>query len=171
MSPAHVAVLGAGPIGLEAALAAVQRGLTVDVYEAASEPARWAGRTVLLTGAGHSAQTAARTLAAFARDAPGTRVEWAIRAPEPTFGAVAEDALPDRAALNAGARELAGGGSDAVRVHVGVVTEAWPSRRPVRTRSSTPSPASSSSAPSPTVATPSSCCASAGSRSTTCSAP
>ena len=39
----------------------------------------WAGRTILLTGAGHSAQTAARELAVFARDAPGTRVVWAVR--------------------------------------------------------------------------------------------
>src|SRR3954454_8009490 len=34
----------------------------------------WAGSTVLLTGAGHSAQTAARELAELARHAPGTRV-------------------------------------------------------------------------------------------------
>ena len=39
----------------------------------------WAGKTILLTGSGHSAQTAARQLAAFARDAPGTRVVWAVR--------------------------------------------------------------------------------------------
>ncbi|MBA3328486.1 MAG: NAD(P)-binding protein, partial [Solirubrobacterales bacterium] len=42
-----------------------------------AEAPQWAGRTILLTGSGHSAQTAARELAAFARDAPGTRVVWA----------------------------------------------------------------------------------------------
>ena len=34
----HVAVLGAGPVGLEAALAAVDAGLSFTVYEAAAEP-------------------------------------------------------------------------------------------------------------------------------------
>jgi len=84
----------------------------------------WAGRTLLLTGAGASAQTAARDLAAFARDAPGTKVLWAVRATDPDWGAVPNDTLPARAALNAGSRELQHGASDAVRVIDGVVTEA-----------------------------------------------
>jgi len=83
----------------------------------------WAGRRILLTGSGHSAQTAARQLAAFARDAPGTRVLWAVRAPEPAWGAVAEDPLPERAALNAAAAELAAGASPAIEVLPGRVTE------------------------------------------------
>jgi thioredoxin reductase len=85
---------------------------------------RWAGRTILLTGSGHCAQTAARALAAFARDAPGTRVVWAVRRKQPDFGAVVDDPLPERAALNAAATELAGGASDAVRLRPGYVTEA-----------------------------------------------
>jgi len=89
-----------------------------------AEPWRWAGRTVLLTGSGHCAQTAARELAAFARDAPGTRVIWALRRDEPDFGAVDGDPLPERAALNAAATELAGGASPAVTLRTGVVTEA-----------------------------------------------
>lgn len=89
-----------------------------------AEPERWAGRTVLLTGSGHSAQTAARELAAFARDAPGTRVVWALRRDEPDFGAVGDDPLPERAALNATAAELAAGASPAVSLRAGVVTEA-----------------------------------------------
>ncbi len=88
----------------------------------------WAGRTILLTGAGHSAQTAARELAAFARGAPGTRVVWAVRSPAPTWGAVAGDPLPERAALNAAAGELAAGGSDAVDMRPGAVTEALAGR-------------------------------------------
>ena len=49
-----------------------------------SRPRRtdWRGRTVLLVGAGHSAQTAADDLAAAGRDS--TRVIWALRAPTPT---------------------------------------------------------------------------------------
>ena len=77
--------------------------------------ARWAGRTILLTGAGHSAQTAARELAAFARDAPGTRVVWAVRArrartsaPSPTTR------CPSARRSTRRPRELAGGASDAV---------------------------------------------------------
>jgi NAD(P)-binding Rossmann-like domain len=88
------------------------------------QPERWAGRTVLLTGAGHSAQTAARDLALFARQAPGTRVVWALRRSAPDFGAVRGDPLPERAALNAAASELAAGASPAVAVRTGLVTEA-----------------------------------------------
>jgi len=94
----------------------------------AADPERWAGRTVLLTGAGHCAQTAARGLARFARDAPGTRVVWAVRSPEPSWGAVADDPLPAREALHAAAAELASGASDAVEVRRGVVCEALAAR-------------------------------------------
>ena len=103
---------------------ALTRRITRHLPDLAATPHEWAGRTILLTGAGHSAQTSASALADFARHASGTRVEWAIRSPEPTFGAVAGDPLAERAALNASARELAGGASDAVRAHTGVVTEA-----------------------------------------------
>ncbi len=89
-----------------------------------AQPAAWAGRTILLTGSGHSAQTAARQLARFARDAPGTRVVWAVRNPAPDWGAVSEDPLPARASLNAAAAELAGGASDAVSLRPACVTEA-----------------------------------------------
>lgn len=88
-----------------------------------ADPAAWAGRTVLLAGAGHSAQTAARDLASFARDAPGTRIVWAIRGIEPTWGAVEDDPLPQRAALNRAAAELAAGASPAVEVRTGEVIE------------------------------------------------
>lgn len=89
-----------------------------------ADPSAWAGRTILLTGSGHSAQTAARDLAAFARDAAGTRVVWALRCAAPDFGAVAGDPLAARAALNAAAAELAAGASDAVTMRLGSVTEA-----------------------------------------------
>ncbi|HEX2084671.1 MAG TPA: hypothetical protein VHF89_03235, partial [Solirubrobacteraceae bacterium] len=86
--------------------------------------AGWAGRTVLLTGAGHSAQTAARALAELARDAPGTRVVWAVRSNDPTWFAVEDDPLRARASLTAAARALAAGASSAVDVRLGRVTEA-----------------------------------------------
>jgi hypothetical protein len=89
-----------------------------------AQPAAWAGRTILLTGSGHSAQTAARQLATFARDAAATRVVWAVRSPAPDWGAVSGDPLPARATLNAAAADLAGGASDAVSLLPGCVTEA-----------------------------------------------
>ncbi len=89
-----------------------------------SHPGLWAGRTILLTGSGHSAQTAARELARFARDAPGTQVVWAVRSAAPDWGTVQDDPLPERAALNAAAAALAGGASEHVTLRPGCVTEA-----------------------------------------------
>jgi hypothetical protein len=86
--------------------------------------AEWAGRTILLTGAGHSAHTAARALAELARDAPDTRVIWAIRSSRPSWGAVPGDPLPERARLTRAAAELVAGASDAVDARLGRVTEA-----------------------------------------------
>jgi hypothetical protein len=89
----------------------------------AKEAADWAGKTVLLAGAGHSAQTAARELAELARQAPGTRVLWALRSAEPGWGAQPNDSLPERASLTAQAAELAAGASPAVEAHRGVGVE------------------------------------------------
>lgn len=89
-----------------------------------ADPRRWAGRTVLLAGAGHSAQTAARDLARLAREAPGTEVVWAVRQDEPDWDAVRGDPLPERAALVAEAEALRRGGSAAVTVHTASVVEA-----------------------------------------------
>jgi hypothetical protein len=94
------------------------------IPDVGADPSRWAGRTVLLSGAGHSAQTAARDLAALARESEGTRIVWAVRAPRPGFGAVADDPLPARAALVANAIDLASGANPRVDVVCGVVTEA-----------------------------------------------
>jgi thioredoxin reductase len=78
------------------------------------DPARWAG-TVLLVGAGKSAQTAARDLAAL----PGTRVEWAVRSPVPDWGAVPDDTLPGRQHLVDTSQALADGANDRATVHTG----------------------------------------------------
>jgi hypothetical protein len=67
----------------------------------------WGGKRILLVGAGHSAQTAARDLEALVARVPGTQVTWAIRSPSPTFGAVEGDELPMRHALVEHARKLA----------------------------------------------------------------
>jgi hypothetical protein len=95
-----------------------------DLEPAAAEAGGWAGKTVLLAGAGHSAQTAARDLAELARRRPGTRVVWALRDEEPTWGRVAGDPLSERARLADDAAALAAGASPAVEVRRGVVVEA-----------------------------------------------
>jgi thioredoxin reductase len=87
------------------------------IPDVAAEPARWAERDVLLVGGGNSAQTAARDLVA-----AGARLTWAVRAPQPTWGAVADDPLPDRVALVASSRALAA--DPGVRMRTGVVVDA-----------------------------------------------
>ncbi len=83
----------------------------------------WAGRTILLVGAGHSAQTAARDLAVLTGREPTTRVIWAVRSAAPTWGAVDDDPLPERAALGAVACGLLAGERAGVRVAVGATVE------------------------------------------------
>ena len=90
-----------------------------DIPDLSAEREDWAGKTVLLAGAGHSAQTAVRALAGL----PGIRVIWALRNPEPSWGTHEGDPLPDRAALAATAAELAGGASPAVEARRGAVVE------------------------------------------------
>ncbi len=94
----------------------------------------WAGRTTLLVGAGHSAQTAARDLADLADRRPGTRVLWALRGDDsalasgerdtPLDGATEGDPLPERGRLVSEAAALARGGSPRVEALRGVVVEA-----------------------------------------------
>lgn len=94
-----------------------------DIPDFSREAADWAGRTILLAGAGHSAQTAVRDLAELARQAPGTRVIWALRSGSTDWGTHPGDPLPERARLAAAAAELAGGASPAVEARCGVVVE------------------------------------------------
>lgn len=83
----------------------------------------WSGRTVLLVGGGHSAQTAARDLARLAREEPDTRTLWALRGDDPSFGRIPDDPLPERDRLAAGAEELARGGAAGLEPRPGRVVE------------------------------------------------
>jgi len=94
-----------------------------DIPDFSQETADWAGKTILLAGAGHSAQTAVRELARLAQEAPGTKVIWALRNPEPSWGTHPGDPLPERAGLAATAASLAVGASPAVEVRRGAVVE------------------------------------------------
>jgi hypothetical protein len=70
--------------------------------------ARYAGRRTLVVGAGHSAANALLGLAALAKEAPGTRLAWAVRsaaAPRALGGGTA-DALPARGQLGIDLRRL-----------------------------------------------------------------
>jgi hypothetical protein len=92
------------------------------VPDFAGEAADWAGKTILLAGGGHSAQTAIRDLAALAREAPGTRVVWALRGRQLANG-LADDPLRERARLAQEAAALAAGASPAVETRRSAVVE------------------------------------------------
>lgn len=100
-------VLGAGGIlahGEAAATAYVERSLP-DVL--GRDRDRFAGRRILVVGAGHSAANTLLALAGLAEQAPGTTVTWAIRAGRParTYGGETADALPARGAIGTRLRE------------------------------------------------------------------
>ena len=84
----------------------------------------FAGRKILLVGAGKSAQTAARDLAELVRTRPGTRVVWAVRAAEPDWGAVPGDPLPQRQELADVSAALRAGVQPGVELRTEVVVEA-----------------------------------------------
>lgn len=77
--------------------------------------ATWRDRTVLLVGSGHSAQTAAVQLAE-----AGAQVCWALRSEGADIAPMADDPLPQRAALHAQARALLDGERDRVEAFTGV---------------------------------------------------
>ncbi|HEX3528364.1 MAG TPA: FAD-dependent oxidoreductase [Thermoanaerobaculia bacterium] len=115
-NPNHLGDGGIPAPGERAASGAIRRSIP----DFSREGTEWAGKTILLAGAGHSAQTAARDLAALAQSAPGTRVIWALRSTEPGWGSHEGDPLPARAELAAGAAALASGASPAVETRRGV---------------------------------------------------
>jgi thioredoxin reductase len=126
-------VLGASgiPAHGEAAAAAYVDSALPDVLGRDRE--RFAGRRILVVGAGHSAANTLIALAALAEQEPGTTVTWAIRAASPsrTYGGESADALPARGALGSRLREhvesgaitlLTGFGVQNLSVDAGAVT-------------------------------------------------
>ena len=94
----------------------------------AIQESAWAGKEILLVGAGHSAQTAAVELAALAERHPDTRVLWALRRAEPIWAVREDDPLPRRAHLIRQAQAIASGGSDAIEMVPGVVVDSLVSK-------------------------------------------
>ncbi len=79
-----------------------------------SARAQFENRSTLVIGAGYSAATTVVALGTLAEEAPNTKATWIVRGP-PTDGpmtAIAEDSLPERAALTATANKLATGASE-----------------------------------------------------------
>jgi thioredoxin reductase len=85
---------------------------------------RYAGRRVLVVGAGHSAMNVLQDLVALRADAPDTRIMWAVRRSpgDELFGGGERDGLPERAALGRAVEALARAGD--VELRYGVRIEA-----------------------------------------------
>lgn len=118
----HPNSLGDGGIPAPGEAGAADR-IVRRVPNVAGHPEPWAGRTTLLVGGGHSAQTAARDLARLAETAPGTRVVWALKTAEPRW-LIDDDPLPARATLAREAEALVRGASPAIEAVLGVAVDA-----------------------------------------------
>jgi hypothetical protein len=90
------------------------------IPELPRESGAWLGRRILLVGAGHSAQTAARDLAALAANGGGMRVVWAVRDEDPDWGAVEDDPLPLRRELSECSARIAAGAVPGIELRRGV---------------------------------------------------
>lgn len=86
------------------------------------EAAGWTGKTVLLIGAGHSAQTALRDLQPLVENA-GTKVIWALRGEEPPVVEGEDDPLPERGRLTVQAARLLAHPPAGLTIHRGVVVD------------------------------------------------
>jgi len=94
------------------------------IPDVAAESEEWAHRTILLVGAGHSAQTAARDLADLAGRKPGTRVVWSVREEEPAWNGIPDDPLPRRRELVETATALASGEVPGIELRPGTAVDA-----------------------------------------------
>src|SRR5438270_286209 len=141
----RIAVLGAGPIGLEAALHAGTLGLPVLLYERGRVGERkaepriaygledlmgdrrmdYAGKRVLLVGSGYSAATTACNLAQLGEEHPETWAIWLARAAgSQPIKRVANDPLRERDRLAVRANMLATRSDANVEFHKQTVIEA-----------------------------------------------
>jgi thioredoxin reductase len=107
--------LGASGLPALGEQAALDRGFLVgplpDVLGA--DRGRFAGRTTLVVGMGHSAANTLVALAQLAREVPVTRIVWAIRGTNArrVFGGGGADQLPDRGRLGSDLRDLVARGA------------------------------------------------------------
>src|SRR6476660_9380840 len=108
-SPNPAGANGLPAIGERAAKSRIAYGMP-DVL--GRERARYAGKTVAVLGAGHSAVGTLIDLARLKDDAPATQIIWLLRGttPEKTFGGGANDKLAARGALGAAFAALVASG-------------------------------------------------------------
>jgi hypothetical protein len=104
-TPNPLGASGLRAMGEEALAARIFYGIP-DVL--GRDMARYAGKRVLVVGAGHSAANVLLALADLARTVPRTRLVWAVRSPQlaRVFGGGAADALPARGHLGTELRIL-----------------------------------------------------------------
>jgi hypothetical protein len=97
-SPNPAGASGVPAVGEKEAAARIRYGIP-DVF--GRERRRYAGRKVLVIGAGHSAMDAILGLARLKFEVPQTTVLWAMRSPptDKTFGGLTDDQLASRGAL------------------------------------------------------------------------
>jgi thioredoxin reductase len=109
-SPNPAGADGLPVLGENAARSRIAYGIP-DVLGSARD--RYAGKTVMVVGGGHSALNALIELAALRRDFPDTRILWIMRKAniDAAFGGEAADALPARGALGIQARQLVESGA------------------------------------------------------------
>jgi thioredoxin reductase len=101
--------------------ASVDRLVERQIPDLGRDPDDWAGKRILLVGAGASGQTAVAGLVGLAARHPGTRIVWLLRgaAPRP----ILNDPLRERAALNERAAALDADPPECLRVVTGSVIE------------------------------------------------
>jgi len=122
--------LGDGGIPAPGESAAGDR-ISREIPDVEGQSDRWAAKTIMLVGGGHSGQTAATRLADLAARAPGTSVIWCRRDDTRRIAPIPDDPLPGRVRLTAEANELLSGGSPHVEIRSGwVVDEIEPGASP-----------------------------------------
>ena len=101
--------------------------------------ARFAGKHVLVVGAGHSAANTLLELGALAQDAPDTRISWAVRSADVSkvYGGEDRDELAARGALGTRLRHLVESGT--IQVHPSfTITAFTPTDQGLTVHASTP---------------------------------
>jgi hypothetical protein len=99
-------------------------GIAYGVPDVVAQADRYAGRRVLVVGAGHSAMNVLEDLVGLRRESPDTQVIWAVRraATDDLFGGGERDGLPARGALGRAVAALARAGE--IELRFGVRIEA-----------------------------------------------
>ncbi|MCY1158055.1 MAG: flavoprotein, partial [Citricoccus sp.] len=100
---------------------------------------RFAGRHVLVVGAGHSAANTLLELGALAEDEPTTRITWAVRSPDVSrvYGGEERDQLAARGDLGTRLRRLVESGRVRVRTSI-TITGFRPAGQALTVRATTP---------------------------------